>query len=104
MKVGRNIVIETIKCRSREGAWIERPRSFGSDGREKRRSREGAWIESGKPEYKNKKRRCRSREGAWIESKRLAAREKIMKVAPVRERGLKGNHAVPRLKNLKSLP
>ena len=61
----------------------------------------------------------RSREGAWIEILSVVTLLLFPVVAPVRERGLKYldtfwffvperglkcNHAVPRLKNLKSLP
>ena len=68
------------------------------------RSREGAWIEIVAVES-NKVGDCgRSREGAWIEIPTLERLWPYGYVAPVRERGLKCNHAVPRLKNLKSLP
>ena len=42
----------------------------------------------------------RSREGAWIEIGVSNWYDPAPRVAPVRERGLKCNHAIPRLKNL----
>ena len=54
-----------------------------------RRSREGAWIEMARALWNGAHRGGRSREGAWIEIKVQTQAQLSMKVAPVRERGLK---------------
>ena len=64
------------------------------------RSREGAWIEIQKQFTQLVRNYSRSREGAWIEIPAWENGKDYSQVAPVRERGLKCNHAVPRLKNL----
>ena len=69
-----------------------------------RRSRKGAWIEIAAGSSAKAANRRRSRKGAWIEIALSANYNLGEGVAPARERGLKCNHAVPRLKNLKSLP
>ena len=56
----------------------------------KGRSREGAWIEISRMLNSNASQKSRSREGAWIEIPSLLKKSLAgVKVAPVRERGLK---------------
>ena len=69
-------------CRSREGAWIEICRCFKIFSLASSRSREGAWIEI--PSYGRLKRQ--------------------LKVAPVRERGLKLEYAYDNYEADMSLP
>ena len=100
----RIMSLQLTRCRSREGAWIEMCNSFLTltydDDIAPVRERGLKFTLT----YDDDHIRCRSREGAWIEM--IITRDLILSsvVAPVRERGLKCNHAVPRLKNLKSLP
>ena len=54
-----------------------------------RRSREGAWIEIACVIRTATSTSCRSREGAWIEIVKSDDSDPRLKVAPVRERGLK---------------
>ena len=53
------------------------------------RSREGAWIEMSTACTYFSIGKCRSREGAWIEIPFRLRADKLINVAPVRERGLK---------------
>ena len=69
-----------------------------------RRSREGAWIEI----HATRSAACstvsRSREGAWIEICFVQLQNKIIGVAPARERGLKCAIAKQDTQMNKSLP
>ena len=53
------------------------------------RSREGAWIEISEQSWGGDSGGSRSREGAWIEIDIKVTACSCLRVAPVRERGLK---------------
>ena len=76
--------------RSREGAWIEIAVSVRVAIVCSGRSREGAWIEIFPKRLEEPLAGGRSREGAWIEIEDIFKLGFVtIKVAPVRERGLK---------------
>ena len=58
------------------------------------RSREGAWIEIRDQWAYQQSNARRSREGAWIEIIPVNNGRTTIRVAPVRERGLKSAHAI----------
>ena len=115
-----------MRCRSREGAWIEitveNVMLYLTEGR----SREGAWIEMiciglrslflvVAPVRERGLKSCiaicvgwlgicRSREGAWIEMSTHGSASRGRAVAPVRERGLKSPASLPAQLSARSLP
>ena len=80
--------------RSREGAWIEIRDQWAYQQSNARRSREGAWIEIRDQWAYQQSNARRSREGAWIEIIPVNNGRTTIRVAPVRERGLKSAHAI----------
>ena len=77
-------------CRSREGAWIEIAITREQKTMCSSRSREGAWIEIRRNNVASKSQVTRrSREGAWIEISDVYPYDRVIIVAPARERGLK---------------
>ena len=75
--------------RSRKGAWIEIVTYGYHRACYESRSRKGAWIEMDVAPMVATKIQRRSRKGAWIEIVRFSVALVMLKVAPVRERGLK---------------
>ena len=90
--------------RSRKGAWIEIRGLHAGRLEQRRRSRKGAWIEIQYQPYSAPPQR-RSRKGAWIEMPKITSlRDSMLKVAPVRERGLKSLGPAFLTVTVKSLP